>query len=54
MSKKETANVLVRLPLDVDDFIREQAERSLSSRSSEIVRTIRQRMDAAEQSKKAG
>jgi hypothetical protein len=53
MSKKETASVLVRLPLEVDDWIREQAERSLASRSSEILRMIRARMDA-EQPKKAG
>ena len=54
MSKKETANVLVRLPLDVEDWVRQQADRTLTSRSSEIVRMIRDKMDAAEQSKKAG
>lgn len=46
MSKKETASVLVRLPPEVDDWIRAQAERTLTSRSSEILRMIRQRMDA--------
>ena len=55
MSKKETASVLVRLPLEVDRWIREQAERSLASRGSQILRIIRDKMDAAadEQSKKA-
>jgi hypothetical protein len=53
MSKKETANVLVRLPLDVHEWIREQAERSLSGRSSEILRLIRAKMDE-QSSKKTG
>ena len=54
MSRKETPSVLVRLPPEVDDWIREQAERTLTSRSSEILRMIRREMDAAEQLKKAG
>jgi hypothetical protein len=54
MSKKETASVLVRLPQEVDDWIREQAERTLTSRSSEILRMIRQRMDSERREKAAG
>jgi len=54
MSKKETANVLVRLPLDVEDWIRQQAERTLTSRSSEIVRMIRDKMDADAEKKAVG
>jgi len=35
-------------------WIEKEAARSLATRNSEIVRTIRQRMDSAEQSKKVG
>jgi threonine synthase len=45
--------VLIRIPADVDEWLRHQAERNWSSRNAEIVRLARDAMDAAEQPKKA-
>jgi hypothetical protein len=51
----ETTTFLIRLPNDVLYWVEEQAARSLATRNSEVLRCIRARMDAAEQSsKKAG
>jgi hypothetical protein len=47
-SKIEFERQLVRLPRDVKDFIKREAERNCGSQNSEIVRSIRARMDAAE------
>jgi hypothetical protein len=44
--KPKTTNILVRLPIDVKQWLEEQAARSLASQNSEIVRSIRARMDA--------
>jgi Arc-like DNA binding domain len=52
--KEETTTFLIRLPNDVLSWVEQEAARSLASRNSEIVRIVRQRMDAAEQPKKAG
>jgi hypothetical protein len=51
-SKIEFERQLVRLPRDVKDFIRREAARNCGSQNSEIVRSIRGRMD--EQQRKAG
>jgi hypothetical protein len=45
--------VLVRLPLDVMEFLNREAERNCASRNSEIVRAIRRRMDS-EQARSVG
>jgi hypothetical protein len=53
--KEETTTILIRVPLDVKRWIELEAAHMLASQNSEILRCIRQRMDAAEQqSKKAG
>jgi hypothetical protein len=49
---EETTTFLIRLPRDLLSWIEKEAARSLATRNSEIVRTIRQRMDS-EQPKKA-
>jgi hypothetical protein len=46
--------VLIRIPLDVDEWLRHQAERNYSSRNAEIVRLARDAMDAAQPKKAAG
>jgi hypothetical protein len=51
--KTEFERVLVRLPLDIMEFLDREAERNCASRNSEIVRAIRQRMDS-EQAEMAG
>jgi hypothetical protein len=50
--REETTTVLVRLPNDVLSWVEQEAARSLATRNSEIVRSVRARMDA-EQSKRA-
>ena len=52
-NKEETTTFLIRLPNDVLSWVEKEAARSLASRNSEIVRSVRARMDA-EQSKEAG
>jgi hypothetical protein len=51
-TKEATTTFLVRLPNDVLSWVEREAARTLASRNAEIVRSIRQRMDA-EQLKKA-
>jgi hypothetical protein len=46
--KPEFSAVLVRLPKTMKIWIEEQAERNGASQNSEIVRSIRARMDADE------
>jgi hypothetical protein len=48
----KTTTFLVRLPNDLLSWVEQEAARSLASRNSEIVRSLRDKMDA-EQSKKA-
>jgi hypothetical protein len=43
--KGETKAVLLRLPNDVKAWIEKEAERTLASQNSEILRCIRARMD---------
>jgi len=50
--KVETTKFLVCLPNDLLSWVEKEAQRTLASRNSEIVRTLRARMDA-EQSKRA-
>lgn len=44
--KTETDRVLVRLPRDVKEFLDREAARNCASRNSEIVRSLRARMEA--------
>jgi hypothetical protein len=44
-SKRETVSVLVRLPLDVKQWLEREAARNAGSQNSEIVRSLRARMD---------
>lgn len=46
--KDRVERQLVRLPEDVREFLRAQAERYCSSLNSEIVRSVRQRMEAGQ------
>jgi hypothetical protein len=52
MKHKETASILIHVPLDVKAWIESEAARMLASQNSEILRCIRARMEQ-EQSKKA-
>jgi hypothetical protein len=57
MVRKEetkTTTFLIRLPNNLLSWVEQEAARSLATRNSEIVRSLRDKMDAAEQSKKAG
>lgn len=45
MARQEPARILVRLPLDVKMWIEREAERNGVSQNTEIIRTIRARMD---------
>jgi len=38
--------LLVRVPLDVREWLQREAERNISSMGSEVVRAVRERMDA--------
>jgi hypothetical protein len=44
-SKRDTISVLVRLPRDVKRWLEDEAARNAASQNSEIVRSIRARMD---------
>ena len=58
MTRKEkettTTTFLIRLPNDVLAWVEREAARTLASRNAEIVRSIRQRMDAEQPKKVAG
>jgi hypothetical protein len=45
---------LVRLPRDVKDWIEKEAAKTLASQNSEIVRSIRYRMDREQRDRAAG
>jgi hypothetical protein len=51
-TKTETIQVLIRVPLDVKRWIEKEAERTLATQNSEIIRCLRARMDS--EPKKAG
>lgn len=42
---KDEAKLLCRLPLDVKGFLERQSEKYASSMNSEVVRSVRERMD---------
>jgi Arc/MetJ-type ribon-helix-helix transcriptional regulator len=45
--------VLVRMPEDVQKFIDREAQKNCASRNSEIVRSLRARMESEQQPEKA-
>lgn len=50
----EKVAIMVRLPLDVKEWIEQEAARNAGSQNSEIVRSIRARMDRDQPAKAAG
>jgi hypothetical protein len=48
-----TVKKLVTLPFDVQEWLKGEAERNLSSANSEIVRAIRQRMERRDSEREA-
>jgi hypothetical protein len=52
-SKRATVAVLVRLPPDVKRWLEREAARNAGSQNSEIVRSIRKRMDSEKQPERA-
>jgi hypothetical protein len=46
MAEKVIRRAVIRLPGDVADFIDREAEKNCASRNSEIVRSIRKRMES--------
>lgn len=46
MTEQRTVKTLVRLPADIREWLQRQAERNLSSQTSEIVRALRFRIEA--------
>jgi hypothetical protein len=53
MRGSEKRTITVRAPLDVVHWVNAQVERNASSQSSEIVRLIRDRIDAETEQAKA-
>ena len=45
-AEQSTKMLLVRLPEDVKAWLQTEAARNLSTQTSEVVRAVRQRMDA--------
>jgi hypothetical protein len=54
INKAETKAVLLRLPLDVKAWIEQEAARTLASQNSEIIRSIRARMDTEQRERATG
>ena len=52
--KVETTKFLVCFPNDLLTWVEQEAQRTLASRNSEIVRTLRARMDAEQSKRTAG
>lgn len=53
MAKKNDPQIKLRLPEELKGWIDRQAEMNRSSKGSEIVRSIRERMERAEQQEAA-
>jgi hypothetical protein len=46
MPKSDRAEMVIRLPLEMKEWIEREAGRNYASQNSELIRLIRQRMDA--------
>jgi predicted transcriptional regulator len=51
--KQRAIKVLIRVPEDVKKWLEREAERNLSSQSSEAVRALRARMESEQQQRAA-
>ncbi len=54
MDESPTTKMLVRLPVAMKDWLRREAQRNLSSQTSEIVRAVRLRIESEQREKAAG
>jgi hypothetical protein len=45
---EEPAKMLIRVPRDIKAWLEQEARRNLSSQASEIVRSVRERMEREE------
>jgi Arc/MetJ-type ribon-helix-helix transcriptional regulator len=54
MAKRESADMYIRLPLEMKEWIEREAERNYVSQNSEIIRAIRSRMDSEPPKKATG
>jgi hypothetical protein len=45
MAEQPPAKMLIRVPADIKQWLKSEAQRNLSSQASEIVRCLRVRMD---------
>ena len=52
--ERESVLISVRVPLDVKIWLAAQTKRNISSQTAEIIRTLRDRMEAERASKAAG
>jgi Arc/MetJ-type ribon-helix-helix transcriptional regulator len=46
MTEKTFKTLLVRLPVELKEWLEEESGRNLSSQGSEVVRAVRQRMES--------
>lgn len=53
MTQQQWTKILVRVPLDVKAWLEDEAARNCSTQTSEIVRSVRARMES-EQAQAAG
>lgn len=51
--KQETSGLRVRIPVDVKEFIEQEAKLNASSQNSEIIRCIREKMERTAKEKGA-
>jgi len=49
----DRAEMVIRIPRDVKDWLEREAARSCASQNSEIVRSLRARMESQERTEKA-
>jgi len=54
ISKEEKRAILLRLPADVKAWIEKEAARTFASQNSEIIRSIRARMDNVQRERATG
>jgi hypothetical protein len=52
--RQKTVNMLLRVPVDVKTWLEQQASRTLSSQNSEVIRSIRARMESEQRERAAG
>jgi hypothetical protein len=50
MTEKTFKTLLVRLPVELKEWLEKESGRNLSSQGSEVVRAVRQRMESVQSS----